>query len=136
MHSQQLFAEYNVTFEVNGLIDPRGNVLLIVYSETQRDAFPGKTESAICTESRPASEASSGKLNFTCNVATGNYAAVAYHDENANGKLDHSLLRKPEELLGLSAGCKPGFPPPNFDACEFNVAADSSKIHFINLFKL
>lgn len=39
-------------------------------------------------------------------VRFGNYALIAFHDENGNNDLDHNFLRLPAEPLGFSSGFK------------------------------
>ena len=41
-------------------------------------------------------------------LAPGEYALIAFHDENKNGGLDHNIFRLPAEPLGFSGGFRLG----------------------------
>jgi uncharacterized protein (DUF2141 family) len=64
------------------------------------------------------------------NLPFGNYAAVAYHDENTNQKLDHHFLGYPDEPLGYSGGFTfsifSGF--PNFEKLKFGCSQNSQRL--------
>jgi uncharacterized protein (DUF2141 family) len=49
------------------------------------------------------------------NLEPGAYAAVAFHDENGNGKLDRNFLGIPAEPYGFSNNAKGILGPPTFD---------------------
>ncbi|MDH5376843.1 MAG: DUF2141 domain-containing protein [Gammaproteobacteria bacterium] len=51
----------------------------------------------------------------------GDYAAVAFHDENANRDLDHNVLRFPAEPLGFTGGFELGIfsGMPTFQKLKF-----------------
>ena len=63
-------------------------------------------------------------------VKPGNYALIAFHDENANNDLDHNFLRLPAEPLGFSNGFKlsafSGM--PSFEKLRFNFTLDSKPL--------
>lgn len=48
------------------------------------------------------------------NVPAGSWAALAYHDENTNKKLDTNFVGMPKEGYGFSNGAKGTFGPPKF----------------------
>ena len=50
------------------------------------------------------------------NVQPGRYAAIAFHDENGNGKLDKNFLGVPTEPYGFSNNVQAFLGPPTFDA--------------------
>jgi uncharacterized protein (DUF2141 family) len=50
------------------------------------------------------------------NLEPGRYAAIAFHDENGNGKLDKSFLGIPTEPYGFSNNVQGFLAPPTFDA--------------------
>jgi uncharacterized protein (DUF2141 family) len=56
------------------------------------------------------------------NVAPGRYAAVAYHDANANHDLDLNALGIPTELYGFSNNPPMLLGPPLFKDSAFDVA--------------
>ena len=47
-------------------------------------------------------------------VPSGTWAALAYHDENSNKKLDTNFVGMPTEGYGFSNGAKGNFGPPKF----------------------
>ena len=49
------------------------------------------------------------------NVQPGRYAAIAFHDENGNGKLDKNFLGVPTEPYGFSNNVQGFLGPPTFD---------------------
>jgi uncharacterized protein (DUF2141 family) len=50
------------------------------------------------------------------NLDRGRYAAVAFHDENGDGKLDKNFLGVPTEPYGFSNDAQGFLGPPTFDA--------------------
>ena len=60
-------------------------------------------------------------------VAPGRYAALAYHDENGNGKLDLILGMIPDEGWGLSND-PTVIGPPGFEPSAFTVAEEGTSI--------
>lgn len=54
-------------------------------------------------------------------VAAGRYAIALLHDENANGKMDRSLLI-PREGFGFSRDAEVSLGPPKFRKAAFDVA--------------
>lgn len=62
----------------------------------------------------------------------GRYAVIAYHDENANNKLDMKFGMFPKEGYGLSNNYIPSGPPKfNAAAFEVMVAGASSMIRLV-----
>jgi uncharacterized protein (DUF2141 family) len=56
------------------------------------------------------------------NVPPGRYAAVAYHDQNANHELDLNVLGMPREPFGFSRDPPMLLGPPLFKDAAFEVA--------------
>jgi uncharacterized protein (DUF2141 family) len=63
-------------------------------------------------------------------VPPGVYAAQAFHDEDANGKLERSFLGLPREGMGFSNDAPMHFGPPRFDAAAFPVGSGGADIRF------
>jgi uncharacterized protein (DUF2141 family) len=57
----------------------------------------------------------------------GAYAAVVYHDANANGDLDTGLLGIPTEGYGFSNNVRPVLKAPSFDSAKFAVTAGETQ---------
>ena len=53
----------------------------------------------------------------------GEYALIAYHDENGNGEIDLRALGMPKEPVGVSNDARGLFGPPRFRAARFEVTA-------------
>lgn len=58
-------------------------------------------------------------------LAAGRYAAIVYHDENGDGKMNRRFGMIPEEGYGVSNNPKL-VGPPSFDACAFDVPETGS----------
>jgi uncharacterized protein (DUF2141 family) len=63
-------------------------------------------------------------------VPPGTYAAQAFHDENANGRLDRNFLGLPEEGMGFSNDAPMVFGPPRFTTAAFAVTGSAAEIEF------
>ena len=66
------------------------------------------------------------------NVQPGRYAAIAFHDENGNGKLDKNFLGVPTEPYGFSNNVQGFLGPPTFDDAAMALG-DSSEAIVITL---
>lgn len=62
-------------------------------------------------------------------IATGPAAITAFHDENANQKLDMSFGVLPKEGLGWSNNPKVVMSPPGFEQARFMVGNQPTEIH-------
>lgn len=83
----------------------------------------GVVQVALCDEATypkdcrltAAVPARSGSVTVdVANVPAGSWAALAYHDENSNKKLDTNFVGMPKEGYGFSNGAKGTFGPPKF----------------------
>lgn len=63
-------------------------------------------------------------------IPPGRYAALAYHDRNANGKADRNLLGIPTEDVGFSNGALKGLVKPKFADAAFDQGAVRQRITF------
>lgn len=61
-------------------------------------------------------------------VPTGKYAFSAYHDENANGKMDRNLIGIPTEGYAFSRDARGRRGPPSFDDAVFEVKDGNSNM--------
>ena len=62
------------------------------------------------------------------NLAPGRYAAIAFHDENGNGKLDKNFLGVPTEPYGFSNNVQGFLGPPTFDAAALDIGDGNAAI--------
>lgn len=68
-------------------------------------------------------------LNFA-KVPPGRWAALAFHDENGNGKLDVNQLGIPVEGTAFSRNAKGQYGPPKFDDAAQQVEGQSAEFKF------
>jgi uncharacterized protein (DUF2141 family) len=61
-------------------------------------------------------------------LPAGDYALLAYHDENGNGELDFRPLGIPKEPIAVSNGAKRLLGPPRFADARFAVGAEPSSV--------
>ncbi|MGC4066312.1 MAG: DUF2141 domain-containing protein [Polyangiaceae bacterium] len=61
-------------------------------------------------------------------VRPGVYGISAYHDENANGKLDTNVLGMPTEDYGASRDARGTFGPPRFEDAKFDYRGGTLKL--------
>lgn len=109
---------------VDGIRSPHGTVLIGLYDSP---ASFGKAVEASAKEgflidpdrfaavALRANAALKSAVVFS-NLGPGRYAAVAFHDENGNGKLDKNFLGVPTEPYGFSKNAQGFLGPPTFDA--------------------
>jgi uncharacterized protein (DUF2141 family) len=62
------------------------------------------------------------------NLEPGRYAAIAFHDENDNGKLDQNFLGVPNEPYGFSNDAQGFLAPPAFDAAAMALGGGNEAI--------
>ena len=64
-------------------------------------------------------------------LTPGEYAVVAFHDENDNGKIDHNFLGMPTEALGFSNGFVAGITTgmPTWDKLKFKLDANGRSLN-------
>jgi len=66
-------------------------------------------------------KASGKSIDCWFDLPEGTYAVTAYHDINANKKMDKAFLGYPLEPYGLSNNYRPTISIPTFDDCKFTV---------------
>ena len=74
-----------------------------------------------------ANAALKGAVVFS-NIDPGRYAAIAFHDENGNGKLDRNFLGLPTEPYGFSNNAQGFLGPPTFGAAAINLVGGNETI--------
>jgi uncharacterized protein (DUF2141 family) len=81
-----------------------------------------------CTQAE-LEKAMAGSVTLTFkNVAPGKYAISAFHDENANRKLDRDGSGIPQEGTGFSRNARGHFGPPKFDDASFDVKEGANEV--------
>lgn len=61
-------------------------------------------------------------------VPRGTFGASAFHDENANGKLDTNFIGLPTEEYCASRNARGTFGPPSFDDAKFEYRGGTKRI--------
>ena len=104
-----------MTVKLNGVEHDHGTLKVALFSDPK--SFR-KVDQAFETREVPA-KAGTVTLVFD-SVPAGQYAIMAYHDENGNGDLDRRFGMFPTEGYGLSNNPKV-MGPPAFDDSQFTV---------------
>lgn len=115
-----------VSFQISGFDNDRGEVVVAMYSTPQKKLFPKNNKDAFCYQ---AGLVQKEKTVLVCKeVPPGQYAAFVYHDSNHNGEMDHNWMRFPEERFGFSNDAKVRFGPPDFEDAVFSVDQESVEV--------
>ena len=104
---------------VSGVRNGAGQVGCLLFASA--DGFPSDIRKARKALLVPI-VAGTGVCQF--DVPAGTYAVVAMHDENANGKLDKSVVGVPKEGYGASKDARGAF-GPKFDDARFTYGGGS-----------
>lgn len=109
-----------VTVNLQGVKKDAGSVVLCLWASG--DGFPD------CESGKPVKRivvpAKSASATFD-NVSPGTYAISAFHDANANGKLDSNFVGLPLEAVGMSNNPKLNG-PPRFKPAQFRVSGPTA----------
>ena len=117
---------------VDGIRSPHGTVLIGLYDSAgsfEKAVESSAEEGFLIDPDRfgavalRANAALRSAVVFS-NLAPGRYAAIAFHDENGNGKLDTNLMGMPIERYGFSNDAKGNRAAPDFEAAAIAVDAD------------
>ena len=108
---------------VEGIRSARGTVLIGLYDSPEsferaveasdREGFLNDPDRFGAVALR-ANAAMKSAVVFS-NLEPGRYAAIAFHDENGNGRLDRNFLGVPAEPYGFSNDAEGFLGPPRFD---------------------
>jgi uncharacterized protein (DUF2141 family) len=112
-------ADASIRIEVSGLRGTTGDVGCLLFGTA--DGYPEVHAKAY--REMHASIERAGALCVFKNVAPGTYAAIVFHDENLNGKLDKNFVGMPQEGYGASNNVRPRFSAPGFAEASFVVAS-------------
>ncbi|MEO8800001.1 MAG: DUF2141 domain-containing protein [Polyangiaceae bacterium] len=119
--AERLRARVSIVVDVRGTV-PGGNVVVALYADDAtflEEGYAARSGHVVATDG-------STRIAFDA-VPAGRYAAVAYQDANADGKLGRSLVGWPTEPFGFSNGGSVGlFGPPSFDDCAFDAERAST----------
>ena len=109
---------------VSGLRSAEGHARVAVHKRVPDAAF---TEAGVVAATfRTAGE---GELRFVfADLAPGEYAVAAFHDADADGKLNTNLLGLPTEGFGFSNGAVGFMGPPDFDEAAVTIGTASERV--------
>ena len=111
----------SLSIEMLGLQSSRGQAVFVVMNS---DASHRGKAPAFSRTTVPIQQGSA-KLTLS-NVPTGDYSAVIYHDENANGELDKYFFGLPREAYGFSNNARGKVGIPDFESSSFRVGVTHS----------
>jgi uncharacterized protein (DUF2141 family) len=102
----------SITFEIGNVRNARGNVLVAVCPR-------GKFLKEDCAYNGTTRARAGSVTVVVQNVPPGDYAAQAFHDENANENVDQNFIGIPKEGVGFSRDARITFGPPSWNAAHF-----------------
>lgn len=113
----------SIAVEVGNVRNNRGQVVVDI---CPRDRFLGDN----CAW-HGAAPARAGTTTVTiANVPPGDYAAQAFHDENASGEVDRGIFGIPKEGVGFSRNARIAWSPPKWRDAVFTHQARPEVIRF------
>ena len=112
-------ADLSVT--VTGTRSAQGLVLAALYEGADNFLKPGKHAAV-----QMAPVQADGATVVFRNLPAGRYALTAFHDENANGKLDFNLTGSPVEAVGFSNDAFGTAAAPDFERAVIDLKADAA----------
>lgn len=111
----------DLTIEVSGVAPNRGRVYIAVYDRAE--AFPISGRQLVGQILEPND--SHLTVHFK-ELPAGQYAAVAFQDENGNGMLDKNFLGLPKEPYGFSNGARGATGAPKFSDAAVTLNPDGT----------
>jgi len=130
-------SELRVTVE--GIRSAHGTVLIGLYDNPEsfeRAVKASDREGFLIDPDRFGAVALRANAAMRCTVIFGNlepgrYAAIAFHDENGNGKLDKNFLGVPAEPYGFSKNVQGFLGPPTFGDAAILLGDGDSAISIV-----
>jgi uncharacterized protein (DUF2141 family) len=116
-------AELAITVE--GIRSAKGDIRLSIYGSAAE--WPDRS----ARDHDQVQPAKLGNLTFKFEVPPGTYAAAGFHDENANGKFDQTLIGLPEEGYMFSNNVRPILSTPSFSSASFTVPPEGKAISIV-----
>jgi uncharacterized protein (DUF2141 family) len=115
----------DLTVVVQNVRSGEGQVMLGVFDNAS--SFPKNVARGL--QAAAASRDASGRVTLVVrNLPSGSYAVSAYHDLDANGRLNSNLLGLPSEPYGFSNNARGTLGPPSFQAAAFVVPEEGLTI--------
>ena len=117
-----------LVLKIEGIKVPSGYVRLAVYGSAQ--GWPDKPDLAVRKVEVPVKQKGTLVIQLG-KLPAGKYAISAYHDANANNKLDVNWVGIPKEPYGMSNNARGTMGPPKFSEAQF--ALQDSLVHTFKL---
>jgi uncharacterized protein (DUF2141 family) len=111
--------------EVIGLRSGHGDVVCSLFNDA--NAFPRDDKKIYRTVKAPISR--DRALCQFIGIPAGEYAIVAFHDENGDGDFNQNAFGMPEEGYGFSRDAAALFSAPSFDSAKFHY--DGTRLYLI-----
>lgn len=117
--STGLFAQHNLSLNIEGVATEEGNICFAVYNNEGSflkfdEVFKSGSEKAV-----------KGNTVFDIkDLPDGDYAIAIFHDANGNKNLDTNMLGIPKEQIAFSKGKMKMFGPPKYKECVFTLNAN------------
>ncbi len=111
-----------IVVTIDGLKSAKGDLYVALFSRA--DEFPDGDHS----DQHLKVKANVKPVTVTFAVQPGRYALGAYHDENANGKLDTNFIGYPVEGYALSNGIRAIVSRPCFSDAAFLAGAGDTRV--------
>lgn len=118
-------ASSSLTISVKSVARDAGQVCIALFAS--KDGWPGENAKAVkqvCT----APKAGTAVFTFD-SLPQGTYAAIAFHDEDADGKLKKNFIGMPKEGVGASNNAG-GIGGPSFKSASFSLTEPKKSISF------
>ncbi|MGB0467994.1 MAG: DUF2141 domain-containing protein [Pontibacterium sp.] len=105
-----------LSIQVENIPSCKGAVMLAVYSDEQSFLSPQLAVSwqKIMLKNHKCP----GAVIASLDLAYGQYAVTAFHDQNDNQRLDKNWLGFPKEPQGVTGGVRISFGPPSYKTSE------------------
>lgn len=111
-------AAADLTVVVHNVQSGEGQVMLGLFDSAS--SFPKNVARGL--QAAAAARDASGRVTLVVrNLSPGSYAVSAYHDLDANGRLNSNLVGLPSEPYGFSNNARGTMGPPPFQAAAFVV---------------
>jgi len=114
-----LAQSFDITVQITGFESKRGNCIVTLFNNSQ--CF-GANDKGVSQVKKAITKAKTCTVVFK-NMPKGNYAIIAFHDENTNRALNTNILGMPKEGVGSSNNHKG---KPSFDKSKFILQANKS----------
>ncbi len=114
----------SVKVSVDGIRGKQGQIKVGLF---HREGFP-RDERMVLYGAVSAITASNQTVVLT-GVTPGDYAILAYHDENGNGRMDCDMIGRPKEGYGVSRNARRHWRAPDYD--EAKVAVTPERNEFV-----